>query len=107
MYNGDKIGTLLKNGQLRHLQGHDDLTKSDYKDLYLDYVREVNHFEQVGIGIGNGNGTFSTTEITVDMDINVYIEQQDEYIISPTYTFNFNNLKSDNHLGVYELRSTI
>lgn len=105
MYNGDKIGTLLKNGQLRHLSGHDDLTKPDYKDLYLDSVSLVNHFEQVGIG--DGNGTFSTTEITRDMDINVYIEQQDAYIISPTNTFNFNNLTSDNHLGVYELRSTI
>lgn len=105
MYNVDKIGTLLKNGQLRHLYGHNDLTKSDYKDLYLDNVNLVNHFEQVGIG--NGNGTFSTTEITRDMDIYVYIEQQDAYVISPTYTFNFNNLESDNHLGVYELRSTI
>lgn len=105
MYNNVKIGTLLKNGQLRHLQGHNDLTKSDYNDLYLDYVSNVNHFEQGGIG--NGNGTFSTTEITRDMDIYVYIEQQDAYVISPTYTFNFNNLESDNHLGVYELRSTI
>ena len=105
MYNGDKIGTLLKNGQLRHLYGNNDLTKSDYNDLYLDYVSNVNHFEQGGIG--NGNSTFSTTEITRDMDINVYIEQQDAYVISPVNTFNFNNLTSDNHLGVYELRSTI
>ena len=107
MYNGDKIGTLLKNGKLKHLSGHDDLTKSDYKDLYLDYVSLVNHFEQVGIGIGNSNGTFSTTEITIDMDIYVYINQNNGYYLAKTNTFNFNNLDSSNHLGVYELRSTI
>lgn len=105
MYNGDKIGTLLKNGQLRHLQGYDELTKSDYKDLYLDYVSLVNHFEQVGIG--DGNGTFSTTEITLNMDIYVYINQNNRYYLAKSNTFNFNNLTSDNHLGVYELRSTI
>ena len=105
MYNNVKIGTLLKNGQLRHLSGNDDLTKSDYKDLYLDNVNLVNHFEQVGIG--NGNSTFSTTEITLNMNIYVYIEQQDKYVISEGNTFNFNNLTSDNHLGVYELRTTI
>ena len=81
MYNGDKIGTLLKNGQLTHLSDHDYLTQDKYKDLYLDYVTSVNHFE---------HGTFSTTTITFDMDINVYINQQNAYVISGGNTFNFN-----------------
>lgn len=103
MYNGDKIGTLLDNYNLRHLSGNDYLTKPEYKDLYLDYVSNVNHFEQGGIG----NGTFSTTKITFDMDIYVYINKNNSYYLSQTNTFNFNNLESNNHLGVYELRSTI
>ena len=103
MSNDIKIGTLLKNGQLTHLSDHDYLTQDKYKDLYLDYVSSVNHFEQGGIG----HGTFSTTEITFDMDINVYIDQQDAYIISPGNTFNFNKLNKDNHLGVYKLTVTI
>ena len=97
MYNGDKIGTLLKNGQLTHLSDHDYLTQDKYKDLYLDYVTSVNHFE---------HGTFSTTTITFDMDINVYINQQNAYVISGGNTFNFNKLNKDNHLGVYKLTVT-
>lgn len=103
MTNNVKIGTLLKNGQLTHLSDHDYLTQDKYKDLYLDYVNSVNHFEQDGIG----NGTFSTTAITFDMDINVYINQQDAYVISSENTFNFNKLDRDNHLGVYRLTTTL
>ena len=107
MYNNVKIGTLLKNGQLRHLSGHDylinDNYNENYKDLYLDNVTSVNHFEQNGIG----HGTFSTTTITFDMNINVYINQQDAYVISPTNTFNFNKFDKDNHLGEYELTVTL
>lgn len=98
MINNIKIGTLLKNGQLTHLSDHDYLTQDKYKDLYLDYVRSVNHFEQGGI---------STTAITFNMDINVYINQQDAYVISYGNTFNFNKLNKDNHLGVYKLTVTI
>ena len=103
MYNRGKIGTLLKNGQLTHLSDHDYLTQDKYKDLYLDYVTSVNHFEQGGFG----HGTVSTTTITFDMDINVYINQQNAYVISEGNTFNFNKLNKDNHLGVYKLTVTI
>ena len=41
------------------------------------------------------------------MDIYVYINQGNGYYLAQSNTFNFNNLDSDNHLGVYELRSTI
>lgn len=99
MTNTVKIGTLLKNGQLTHLSDHDYLTQDKYKDLYLDYVTSVNHFEQDGMG----HGTFSTTTITFDMDIHVYIDQQNAYVISGGNTFNFNKLNKDNHLGVYRL----
>ena len=102
MINNVKIGTLLKNGQLTHLSDHDYLTQDKYKDLYLDYVTSVNHFEQDGFG----HGTFSTTTITFDMDINVYINQQNAYVISEGNTFNFDNLNKDNHLGVYRLTVT-
>lgn len=102
MINNVKIGTLLKNGQLTHLSDHDYLTQDKYKDLYLDYVTSVNHFEQGGFG----NGTISTTTITFDMDINVYINQQNAYVISTGNTFNFNKLNKDNHLGVYRLTVT-
>ena len=61
----DTIGTLLKNGNLRHFSGHDYLTQDKYKDLYLDYVSSVNHYE---------NGTVSTKAVTFDMDIYVYIK---------------------------------
>ena len=50
MINNVKIGTLLKNGQLTHLSDHDYLTQDKYKDLYLDYVTEVNHFEEGAFG---------------------------------------------------------
>lgn len=103
MHNDIKIGTLLKNGQLTHLSDHDYLTQDKYKDLYLDYVSSVNHFKQDGIN----HGTFSTTAITFDMDINVYINQQNAYVISHGNTFNFNKLNKDNHLGVYKLTVTI
>ena len=103
MYNRGKIGTLLKNGQLTHLSDHDYLTQDKYKDLYLDYVTSVNHFEQGGFG----HSTVSTTTITFDMDINVYINQQNAYVISEGNTFNFNKLNKDNHLGVYKLTVTI
>ena len=102
MTNNVKIGTLLKNGQLTHLSDHDYLTQDKYKDLYLDYVTSVNHFEQDGMG----HGTFSTTTITFDMDIHVYINQQNAYVISEGNTFNFNKLNKDNHLGVYKLTVT-
>ena len=102
MYNRGKIGTLLKNGQLTHLSDHDYLTQDKYKDLYLDYVTSVNHFEQGGFG----HSTVSTTTITFDMDINVYINQQNAYVISGGNTFNFDNLNKDNHLGVYRLTVT-
>ena len=102
MINNVKIGTLLKNGQLTHLSDHDYLTQDKYKDLYLDYVTSVNHFEQGAFG----HSTISTTTITFDMDINVYIEQQDAYVISEGNTFNFNKLNKDNHLGVYRLTVT-
>lgn len=102
LYNRGKIGTLLKNGQLTHLSDHDYLTQDKYKDLYLDYVTSVNHFEQGGFG----NGTFSTTTITFDMDINVYINKQNAYVISEGNTFNFDKLNEDNHLGVYKLTVT-
>ena len=102
MYNRGKIGTLLKNGQLTHLSDHDYLTQDKYKDLYLDYVTSVNHFEQVGFG----HDTVSTTTITFDMDINVYINRQNAYVISTGNTFNFDNLNKDNHLGVYRLTVT-
>ena len=97
MYNRNKIGTLLKNGQLTHLSDHDYLTQDKYKDLYLDYVTSVNHFEL---------GTFSTTTITFDMDIHVYINKQNAYVISEGNTFNFDKLNKDNHLGVYKLTVT-
>ena len=102
MTNNVKIGTLLKNGQLTHLSDHDYLTQDKYKDLYLDYVTSVNHFEQDGIG----HGTLSKKTITFDMDINVYINQQNAYVISEGNTFNFNKLNKDNHLGVYKLTVT-
>lgn len=41
------------------------------------------------------------------MDIYVYINQNNGYYWTKTHTFNFNNLESSNHLGVYELSSTI
>lgn len=102
MINNVKIGTLLKNGQLTHLSDHDYLTQDKYKDLYLDYVREVNHFEQGAFG----HDTISTTTITFDMDIHVYIEQQNAYVISEGNTFNFDKLNENNHLGVYKLTVT-
>lgn len=102
MYNKDKIGTLLKNGQLTHLTDHDYLTQDKYKDLYLDYVTSVNHFEQ---GVFD-HSTVSTTTITFDMDIYVYIKRQNTYVISAEDAFNFNTLNKDNHLGVYRLTVT-
>lgn len=102
MYNNVKIGALLKNGQLTHLSDHDYLKQDRYKDLYLDNVTSVNHFEQGGFG----HDTFSTTTITLNMNIYVYIKQQEKYVISTGNTFNFNNLTSDNHLGVYRLTVT-
>ena len=102
MYNRGKIGTLLKNGQLTHLSDHDYLTQDKYKDLYLDYVTEVNHFEQGAFG----HNTVSTTTITFDMDIHVYINQQNAYVISTGNIFNFDKLNEDNHLGVYKLTVT-
>lgn len=102
MINNVKIGTLLKNGQLTHLSDHDYLTQDRYKDLYLDYVTSVNHFEQGAFG----HGTVSTITITFDMDIHVYINQQNAYVISEGNTFNFNKLNKDNHLGVYKLTVT-
>ena len=62
----DTIGTLLKNGNLRHSSGHDYLKKDEYKDLYLVNIINVNHYE---------NGRFSTKAVTLDMDIYVYIKQ--------------------------------
>ena len=102
MINNVKIGTLLKNGQLTHLSDHDYLTQDKYKDLYLDYVTSVNHFEEGAFG----HGTISTTTITFDMDIHVYIEQYDAYVISEGNTFNFDKLNENNHLGVYKLTVT-
>ena len=102
MINNVKIGTLLKNGQLTHLSDHDYLKQDKYKDLYLDYVTSVNHFEQGAFG----RGTFSTTTITFDMDIHVYINQQNAYVISEGSTFNFDKLNKDNHLGAYKLTVT-
>ena len=102
MINNVKIGTLLKNGQLTHLSDHDYLTQDKYKDLYLDYVTSVNHFEEGAFG----HGTISTTTITFDMDIHVYIEQQNAYVISEGNTFNFDKLNENNHLGVYKLTVT-
>lgn len=100
--NNVKIGTLLKNGQLTHLSGHDYLKQDRYKDLYLDYVISVNHFKQGAFG----HSTVSTTTITFDMDIHVYIKQQYAYVISEGNTFNFDKLNKDNHLGVYKLTVT-
>ena len=102
MINNVRIGTLLKNGQLTHLSDHDYLKQDRYKDLYLDYVTEVNHFEQGAFG----HSTISTTTITFDMDIHVYINQQNAYVISEGNTFNFDKLNKDNHLGVYKLTVT-
>ena len=102
MINNVKIGTLLKNGQLTHLSDHDYLKQDRYKDLYLDYVTSVNHFEHGGFG----HDTVSTTTITFDMDIHVYINQQNAYVISEGNTFNFDKLNKDNHLGVYKLTVT-
>ena len=62
----DTIGTLLKNGNLRHLSGYDYLTNDEYKDLYLVNISDVNHYE---------NGTVSRKAVTLDMDIYVYIKQ--------------------------------
>ena len=102
LYNSGKIGTLLKNGQLTHISDHDYLKQDIYKDLYLDYVTSVNHYEQGGFG----HDKVSTTTITFDMDIHVYINQQNAYVISEGYTFNFDKLNKDNHLGVYKLTVT-
>lgn len=62
----DTIGTLLKNGNLRHFSGHDYLKNDEYKDLYLVNIINVNHYE---------NGRVSTKAVTLDMDIYVYIKQ--------------------------------
>ena len=98
------IGTLLKNDNLKHLYGHNDLiTDSKYENLYLDKIESVNHYENVAFG----NGTVSKKIVTIDMDIYVYINQNNGYYLAQTNPFNFNNLESYNHLGVYELRSTI
>ena len=64
--NRDTIGTLLKNGNLRYLSGHDYLKNDEYKDLYLVNISDVNHYE---------NGTVSTKAVKLDMDIYVYIKQ--------------------------------
>ena len=98
------IGTLLKNDNLKHLYGHNDLiTDSKYENLYLDKIESVNHYENVAFG----NGTVSKKIVTIDMNIYVYINQNNGYYLAQINTFNFNNLESYNHLGVYELRSTI
>ena len=98
------IGTLLKNNNLKHLSGHNNLiTDSKYENLYLDKIESVNHYENAPFG----NGTLSKKIVTIDMDIYVYINQNDGYYLAQSNTFNFNNLTSDNHLGVYELRTTI
>lgn len=101
-YSSTKIGTLLKNGNLKHSSGHDYLTKDKYKDLYLDRIVSVNHYENVVFG----NGTLSKKDVTFDMNIYVYINQYNGYYQAPLNTFNFKNTESDNHLGVYELTST-
>lgn len=101
-YTRTKIGTLLKNGNLKHSSGHDYLTNDKYKDLYLDRIVSVNHYENVVFG----NGTLSKKDVTFDMNIYVYIHQYNGYYLAPLNTFNFKNTESDNHLGVYELTST-
>ena len=93
----DTIGTLLKNGNLRHLSGHDYLTNDEYKDLYLVNISDVNHYE---------NGTVSRKAVILDMDIYVYIKQQDKFNYNSSKTFNFKNTESNNHLGVYKLSET-
>lgn len=99
------IGTLLKNNNLKHLSGHNNLITDSkkYENLYLDKIESVNHYENAPFG----NGTLSNKIVTIDMDIYVYINQNNRYYLAKSNTFNFNNLTSDNHLGVYELRSTI
>ena len=93
----DTIGTLLKNGNLRHFSGHDYLKNDEYKDLYLVNISDVNHYE---------NGTVSRKAVTLDMDIYVYIKQQDKFNYNSAKTFNFSNTESNNHLGVYRLQAT-
>ena len=45
------IGTLLKNNNLKHLSGHNNLiTDSKYENLYLDKIESVNHYENVAFG---------------------------------------------------------
>ena len=90
----DTIGTLLKNGNLRHFSGHDYLKNGEYKDLYLVNIINVNHYE---------NGRVSTKAVTLDMDIYVYIKQQDNFYYTSAKTVNFSNTEINNHLGVYIL----
>lgn len=101
-YQGQTIGTLLKNGNLKHLSGHDYLTQNEYKDLYLDNINSVNHWEQSSLG----QGTLSTKTVILDMNIYVYINERDVFTCTPANTFNFNNTEDYNHLGVYKLQAT-
>lgn len=100
-YQSTTIGTLLKNGNLIHLSGHDYLTQNKYKDLYLDNINFVNHWES-----NIGGGTLSTKSITFDKNIYVYIQQSQDFICMPNDTFNFSNIEASNHLGVYKLQTT-
>ena len=90
------IGELLNTGKLTHLFGHDYLTYDKYKNFKLInfYNQSVDHFE---------DDVIKKDKITLNMNIYVYTKNDDIYQYQPECTFNFGNIESSKHLGVYRL----
>lgn len=101
-YANGTIGELLSSGKLTHVDGHNYLEQTMYKNLFLDRVIAVNHFNELAV---NNKDKFTTSNISLDTTIYLFIETQSQFYYNG-YSFNFINTESNNHLGVYKLSST-